>query len=1000
MSDRTTRPLTPRPPGPRQPDLHSFGDYKIESELGRGGMGVVYLALQKDLNRHVALKMLTGHYGPEELQRFLDEAETAAGLNHTNIAHIYEVGEHDGLPFFSMEYVEGGSIADRLRKEPLEPQEAAQLMISVARALHYAHQNGVVHRDMKPANVLLDPDGVPKVADFGIAKRLNDDSKLTRTGSIIGTPTYMAPEQAQGNSRHVGPAADIYSLGAILYEMLAGRPPFLPEDSEIPITLRVLTDDPVSPAWHNNSIPRDLETICMKCLEKEPRNRYVSAAAFAEDLRRFLEDESIQAKPPNTIVSSIKWARRHPWKFVGTTTGLLLAFAVVALLARWEFFVRPHWEYASQVEWTNGVLEPLKKISLDNASHSESYLRMTRRGRYGPIIKVEVLNPRGNPAVLRRTFNTERIPIYIEGISGAQPFSEKLAESSTVDFAFDGNDVQEATSRDRNGQVNWRIIYDRVGSTGSIARARFVNLRGFEASNQQGASYMEMERDAKGRDVKINFFDAAGKPAANGEGVYGYKLARDDQGRIVSVVNLGANDEPAANRLDIVEFSLNWDRGVRFEVRDAQGLPIVWKGVSSVVTELDRAGNSVRVANLGSDEKPVRDPKNEWSVLEIKRNENGEPTQRTFFKADPNGVLKQISETDISYDEYGHPADIKFVGTSSWRSAMRYDTAGNVVEEKFLNANGEPIVGDRGYAITRTTYTTSPQGLRIEQTYFDTAGNKTYCKAGYHRFINEYDVTGMLKRQTLDEHDPKHYTYYRYVTEPEYDSQGRGRRNVSRFEDAQGQLASNSDLAYTSEEDFYDEKGRLTTLWRLGADVSTFGGPVMRVDTEWETNGKMKRRVLQVCDANRQPLTTIANGSAARKEEDFDFNEQRERIYETGFDEKLVGFTTREAKFSGGNLQSVTFKRLNGSQLDAVAVIITDVSPPAEQPKSAELKVGDQLVSANGRPVTSAYAYVFGGSFPGGYLEVLRQGHRNRIDGFNPGSLGVQLEDRGLIAHP
>jgi eukaryotic-like serine/threonine-protein kinase len=321
MSDPgASGPPPPNPPTPpRKPPLRAFGGYEIEGELGRGGMGVVYLARQVELNRHVALKMLTGHYGPEELRRFLEEAETAAGLSHSNIAHIYEVGEHEGVPFFSMEYVENGSLADRLRKDLPEPKDVAELLIQVARALHFAHQNGVVHRDMKPGNVLLDQDGVPKVADFGIAKRLHEDAKLTRSGAVIGTPTYMAPEQAKGTSRHVGPAADVYSLGAILYEMLAGRPPFLPEDSETAITVRVLTEDPVSPAWHRPEVPRDLETICMKCLQKEPRHRYASAAALAEDLRRFLDDESILAKPPTTVVRGVKWVRRNPWKFITAT---------------------------------------------------------------------------------------------------------------------------------------------------------------------------------------------------------------------------------------------------------------------------------------------------------------------------------------------------------------------------------------------------------------------------------------------------------------------------------------------------------------------------------------------------------------------------------------------------------------------------------------------------------------------------------------------------------
>jgi serine/threonine protein kinase/Tfp pilus assembly protein PilF len=284
-------------------------------------MGVVFRAWQRKLNRLVALKMLTGYYGPPELKRFFAEAETAAALHHTNIVHIYDVGEHEGAPFFAMEHVEGGSLADRLRAGTLTARETAQLLIPVARALDFAHKNNVVHRDMKPANILLDPQGVPKVTDFGIAKRLTAESALTLSGAIIGTPVYMAPEQARGTSRDVGAAADIYSLGAILYEMLAGRPPFLPEESDTSIMVRVATENPVSPAWHRPGVPRDLETICLKCLAKEPGERYASAAAVADDLQRFIDDRPILTRRVSRV---FRRGRRRLGAIIGIVAVLAL----------------------------------------------------------------------------------------------------------------------------------------------------------------------------------------------------------------------------------------------------------------------------------------------------------------------------------------------------------------------------------------------------------------------------------------------------------------------------------------------------------------------------------------------------------------------------------------------------------------------------------------------------------------------------------------------------
>jgi WD40 repeat protein/tRNA A-37 threonylcarbamoyl transferase component Bud32 len=303
-----------------------IGDYELLEELGRGGMGVVYKARQSKLNRLVALKMiLAGEYaGDKEVARFRTEAEAVARLQHPNIVQIFEVGEHDGHPYFSLEFVDGGSLAQQLDGTPLPPQQAARLVETLARAMHAAHQAGVVHRDLKPANVLLTADGTPKITDFGLAKKLGDAAGPTGSNAIMGTPSYMAPEQAGGGSKEVGPAADVYALGAILYELLTGRPPFK-ASTPLDTVLQVVSDEPVPPRKLQSKTPRDLETICLKCLHKAPGRRYASAEALADDLRRFQAGEPIAARPVGTVERAAKWVRRNP--IVAT-----LAFAVVAAL--------------------------------------------------------------------------------------------------------------------------------------------------------------------------------------------------------------------------------------------------------------------------------------------------------------------------------------------------------------------------------------------------------------------------------------------------------------------------------------------------------------------------------------------------------------------------------------------------------------------------------------------------------------------------------------------
>jgi hypothetical protein len=330
-------------------------------------MGVVYKAHHRALNRVVALKMMqTGLAGDSlELDRFHREAEAVARLQHPHIVQIYEIGTHEGQPFLALEYVPGGSLARRLGGKPLPARQAAELVETLARAMHHSHRQGVLHRDLKPANVLLDADGRPKITDFGLAKRLDASVALTQTGLVVGTPSYMAPEQAEGR-KDVGPAADVYALGAVLYECLTGRPPFQAAMPHLTL-LQVIEQEPAAVRQLNPAVPRDLETVCVKCLQKKPGRRYASAEALANDLRRWLDGEPIRARPLGAWERADRWVRKLPDSTVpgAAVVGIGVLIGVVLLLIGWPFVL---FGLTTAFVWTAFARAEVKRLAWGTAA--------------------------------------------------------------------------------------------------------------------------------------------------------------------------------------------------------------------------------------------------------------------------------------------------------------------------------------------------------------------------------------------------------------------------------------------------------------------------------------------------------------------------------------------------------------------------------------------------------------------------------------------------------
>jgi serine/threonine-protein kinase len=336
----------------------TFGQYELLSEIGRGGMGVVYKARQVELDRTVAVKMILASHlaSPEHVRRFHAEAKAAARVQHSNIVHIHDVGQLHGQHYFAMEYIEGESLAERIARQQLDLATAVRLLAVVARAAEHLHREGIVHRDLKPLNILLDSKGEPYLTDFGLAKVFAPDSEITATGVIVGSPPYMAPEQAAGRSSEVGAATDVYSLGAILYELLTGRPPFR-QENPLDTLIDVLSREPILPRLLNPRVPRGLELICLKCLAKSPGDRYSSAAALADDLEHFARGEALAVRPPHLGQRLWSWIRRQP-ALASRFAGLGLFYTASVTVQTLKYFLQgtiPDWSFQGKIAVLLGI---------------------------------------------------------------------------------------------------------------------------------------------------------------------------------------------------------------------------------------------------------------------------------------------------------------------------------------------------------------------------------------------------------------------------------------------------------------------------------------------------------------------------------------------------------------------------------------------------------------------------------------------------------------------
>src|SRR5438552_3174554 len=429
--------------------LGELGDYELLDEIGRGGQGVVFRARQKSLNRTVALKVISlGQWASKaHLRRFRLEAEAAARLEHPGIVPIHEVGERDGSCYFSMKFVEGGQLDEVVRRAPMSSRQAAELIAKVARTVHYAHQHGILHRDIKPGNILLDQKGEPHLTDFGLARLVETESTMTRTLDVLGTPSYMAPEQATGNNAAVSSVTDVYGLGAVLYQLLTGQPPFAGGATYETIKL-LLDTEPKQPRLLNPKIDRDLSTICLKCLEKDPKRRYSSALALAEDLERWLKHEPIQARHTGVFARGGKWVRRNPSSALLAASLVALAAAAAWIIWKSEVIRQPLATGIAVLPFEN-LSEQKEDAAFADGVQDDILTKLAKIGDLKVISRTSVMEYRGKRN-LRQIGNDLRVSHVLEG-SVRRAGTVLHMNAQLIDTRTDTHVWAEEYDRDLNG---------------------------------------------------------------------------------------------------------------------------------------------------------------------------------------------------------------------------------------------------------------------------------------------------------------------------------------------------------------------------------------------------------------------------------------------------------------------------------------------------------------------------------------------------------------------
>jgi YD repeat-containing protein len=927
-----------------EPNFPVIPGYEITAELGRGGMGVVYQARQLKLNRIVALKMVLAgaHASDRSRARFLAEAEIAAGLQHSNIVQIYELGEYDGLPFIAMEFVTGGGMAEWIARRRGKYAEVAELFEKLARAAHWAHQRSIVHRDLKPANVLIGGDGEPKIGDFGLAKRLDDSERprLTLSGEKMGTPDYMAPEQAFNELGAVSPATDVYALGAMLYQALCGQVP-IKGRSEMDWLRQLQREDPPSPAYYSAGIPRDLETICMKCLRKRPSERYASAEALAEDLRRFRNFQPIEAKPLSTATKCWRWVKRRAPKIAAVSI-ILGALAAGGLWWRHQYlYVWEVTEHFRKVERHHGEYvghgEPLASSAL---ARRQSTWRLVRAGHRGQLKRVDVVNSDGNPRWFPNGGFT--LPDVLKDLS------ERNQPCTSV-LAYDTRGlVSEERWLDCSGRDVLRIRYSypngfqREQSLLPITFS-FLDEGGTPLKAESGVGGLQVYRDKAGFDAVVVFTDSSGAPIKNSSGVHAMRVERDAKGLPVTETNLDLQSQPLANQAGWMRCAVEYDALGQITRRTFFGTddkPAA--GVAVITHGYDSWGNLTRTDHFSADGRtPARDGEGK-TTYRAEYDDRGRLKTEEWSGFDPARSGYAALATEYRWNaQTGGTLRTRTYKDANGKAASRHG-AERFEEELDPSLRVLRVTTDGwdpkkvGFAKSVDTLSWHDGDYPVERVreYYDEAGRPTQHQEGNGRYTMTYNEAGEVIREVLDKYVVEKQPLHRKVTEytrtearqegqlregfvlraedlgiestselknasrraagwrrPGGKKEWKIQRAVERFEDRTGRPVPGSE-GFSEALWEYDAQGRIVSVTKSGFDFAKLGFSKAVIATEWTTEGSISRKLY----FNDRDERVRGLEGCIDQVEYYDRDEQLQRVISSGFP-STVSYSVERKEF-------------------------------------------------------------------------------------------------------